>query len=598
MSDRLSSLPFLPSSNTMTFKCLLRPGQSGKTRKIQELIREYEGYADLFLGPGANPLNIIITSNNIALSEQTSTRMNRDLYETESVDSDENTTADAQINGNCFSWTSGSKGGMKVNELFGLILRQKVTMIVCCANKRRIDYIFQLLKILNEFPAYRPRVNVWIDEADASVKLWSNPEVNMSSLSNVQSVILVSATFNSILKKYERLRIIGCAETHPEVYHKIADCIQEVDASALAGRTEITERVHSSSDFLEATLAKHPEWIRPGIKMFAPGNHVQSSHNENAAVLIKRGFAVLILNGDEKSIRLPHGLPSIRLEDNEGDEPEEIGVQVARLYHERNIRQFPFAVTGHMCVGRGLTFQNEKFLFDCGVIPYINDPAMAYQTACRMVGNIKKLPGYKPSTIVASPKTMTTILRQEMFAVNLARIVHERKLEDVGIEEFNEAAGEERVAISEYDLSPTFDSSELAVDWCERNLTYGKSVYGRHTELCTYSNCKGCCTSGTIHIKYRGTLRPILSEEELRESIGSWTIGANLTARIMPVSSWIGTPSEAREQARIMPVEVSWGVADSARVMPVARETSIAWITIFKKSKRRAVKASELFGRR
>jgi hypothetical protein len=564
---------------------------------MQELIREYEGYADLFLGPGTNPLNIVITSNNIALSEQTSTRMNRDLYETESVDSDDDKIADAQVNGTCFSWTSGSKG-MKVSEdaLFSLIVRQKIAMIVCCANKRRLTYIFNLLKMLNEYPAYRPRINVWIDEADASIKLWSNPALDVTALPNVTCVTLVSATFNSVLKKYERLRIIGCAETHPEVYHRVSDCIQEDDASALGARTEVNDRVHSSADYLAAVLAKHPAWNAPGMKLFTPGNHVQSSHDENASFLVKRGFAVLVLNGNEKAIRLPYGLLPIRLEDTRSDEPEEIGLQVARLYKERNLKQFPFAVTGHMCVGRGLTFQNEHFLFDAGVIPYINDPAMAYQTACRLAGNIKKIPGYKPSTIVASPKMLQTILRQEMFAVNLARIVHERKLEDVGIEEFNEAAGEERSTVSDYALSPTFETSELAKDWCESKLTYGSSIYGRHTEICTSPRCMGCGTTGTTHIKYRGKLREILSEDQLRASIGSWTVGANLSARIMPVS-WIGTP-EAADKARIIPVEVSWGVADSARIMPVTSESTIAWIAIFKKDKLRRFKASEFFSPR
>jgi hypothetical protein len=564
---------------------------------MQELIREYEGYADLFLGPGTNPLNIVITSNNIALSEQTSTRMNRDLYETESVDSDDDKIADAQVNGTCFSWTSGSKG-MKVSEdaLFSLIVRQKIAMIVCCANKRRLTYIFNLLKMLNEYPAYRPRINVWIDEADASIKLWSNPALDVTALPNVTCVTLVSATFNSVLKKYERLRIIGCAETHPEVYHRVSDCIQEHDASALGARTEVNDRVHSSADYLAAVLTKHPAWNAPGMKLFTPGNHVQSSHDENASFLVKRGFAVLVLNGNEKAIRLPYGLLPIRLEDTRSDEPEEIGLQVARLYKERNLKQFPFAVTGHMCVGRGLTFQNEHFLFDAGVIPYINDPAMAYQTACRLAGNIKKIPGYRPSTIVASPKMLQTILRQEMFAVNLARIVHERKLEDVGIEEFNEAAGEERSTVSDYALSPTFETSELAKDWCESKLTYGSSIYGRHTEICTSPRCMGCGTTGTTHIKYRGKLREILSEDQLRASIGSWTVGANLSARIMPVS-WIGTP-EAADKARIIPVEVSWGVADSARIMPVTSESTIAWIAIFKKDKLRRFKASEFFSPR
>jgi hypothetical protein len=146
-----------------------------------------------------------------------------------------------------------------------------------------------------------------------------------------------------------------------------------------------------------------------------------------------------------------------------------------------------------------------------------------------------------------------------------------------------EAAGEERFGVSEYDLSPTFQTSELAAAWCERNLTYGKSVYGLY-------DAEG--NAGNTHIKYRGKLRPILTEIELRSTMH--VTGANLSARIMPIDVQWGISRDAH----IMPVDVQWGVADSARIMPVNDETTIAWIVIFKKCKRRAFKISEFFGRR
>ena len=137
--------------------------------------------------------------------------------------------------------------------------------------------------------------------------------------------------------------------------------------------------------------------------------------------------------------------------------------------------------------------------------------------------------------------------------------------------------------VRDYDLSPTFKSSKIAKAWCERNLTYGKSVYGLY-------NAQG--NSGRSHIKYRKTLRPLLTEAQLR-SIVDIRQDANTSTHVMPV---LDVQWGVSRDAHVMPVlDVQWGVADSARIMPVDEAQSIVWIVIFKKSKRRAVKASELF---
>jgi hypothetical protein len=567
------------SSNSKV-QCLLRPGQSGKTKKMQDLIREYADLANIFHGEGATPLDIVICSNNRSLAHQTTVRMNNDLFDSDSIEDDDSDDgpADAQLTGSCFSWVSGTKGIIKPEHLAWDIVTGKVSMVVCCAHKKRLDYVYTLLTKLNEFPSYRSKVNIWIDEADASIKLWSRPTVDVTLLSSVQTVTLVSATFNTILKKYERLHVLGDVITHPPSYHKVADCIQVVD-----------DETGDAPAYLAAVLAKNPQLVQPGIRLFAPGDHIKISHNEVANHLLGRGFAVLVLNGSEKRIRMPGTEPSIVLADNVGPDPEEIGRQVARLYREHNLARFPFAVTGHQCVGRGLTFQNENFLFDFGIVPHISDPAMAYQTACRMAGNIRFLPGYKQVPLVTTTRMWTTLLRQEAFAVNLARIVNERNLLDVGVEEFDEAAGIVSAgSVRDYELSPTFATSAAAAAWCDRNLSYGKSVYGLY-------DAEG--NAGLTHIKYRGHLRPLLTEVELRASVPATNHEGGNYARVMPV---VDVQWGVADAARVMPV--SWvGVpegADKARVMPVSAQQVIVWVAIYKKDKRRAVTVSQLFGGR
>jgi hypothetical protein len=551
------------SSNSKV-QCLLRPGQSGKTKKMQDLIREYADLANIFHGDGRTPLDIVICSNNRSLAHQTTVRMNDELFDSDSIDDDDSDDgpADAQLTGSCFSWVSGTKGIIKPEHLAWDIVEGKVSMVVCCAHKKRLDYVYTLLTKLNESRRYRSKVNIWIDEADASIKLWSRPSVDVTLLSSVQTVTLVSATFNTILKKYERLHVLGDVITHPPSYHKVADCVQVAD-----------DEPGDAAAYLAAVLAKNPQLVRPGFRLFAPGDHIKVSHNDVANHLLSRGFAVLVLNGSEKRIRLPGAEPSIVLADNVGPDPEEIGRQVARLYREHNLARFPFAVTGNQCVGRGLTFQNVNFLFDFGIVPHISNPAMAYQTACRMAGNIRFLPGYKQVPLVTTTRMWTVLLRQEAFAVNLARIVKERNLLDVGAEEFDEAAGIANTAsVRDYELSPTFATSTEAAAWCDRNLSYGKSVYGLY-------DAEG--NAGLTHIKYRGHLRPLLTEAELRVSVPATNHEGGAYARVMPVA-WLGVPEGA----------------DKARVMPVSDQQVIVWIAIYKKDKRRAVTARQLFGGR
>ena len=123
----------------------------------------------------------------------------------------------------------------------------------------------------------------------------------------------------------------------------------------------------------------------------------------------------------------------------------------------------------------------------------------------------------------------------------------------------------------DYELSPTFATSAEAAAWCDRNLSYGKSVYGRY-------DAEG--NAGLTHIKYRGHLRPLLTEAELRASVPATNHEGGNYARVMPV------------------VDVQWGVANAARVMPVTAQQVIVWVAIYKKDKRRAVTAKQLFGGR
>ena len=112
---------------------------------------------------------------------------------------------------------------------------------------------------------------------------------------------------------------------------------------------------------------------------------------------------------------------------------------MAKLYKENNWSRFPLAITGYMCIQRGVTFQcgsldgvHDGFLFDYGIIPpNIKCAAEAYQTMARLFGNIGQIPEYKQVEIFTNSVTFSRVEKQEETARNIARMVAEQGLEVV-----------------------------------------------------------------------------------------------------------------------------------------------------------------------
>jgi hypothetical protein len=408
--------------NNSKLECIWLPGQSGKTRNMMERIKTLEEVAaEEYECDGF--LNIVISANNRALVDQTEVRMNKELF---TDDDEENEEADSKIEGSCFKWRSGLKNNnITVGDLADKVKEDEVTMVVCCAHAKRLAYLFHLLSNLEKSRLFKKRINVWIDEADASIKLWSKESLNITSFSKVNKVTLVSATYDSILKKFGKIRVLPCLETMLPIYHRVQDClIVEEDIAAL-----------SAPEYLMRIINRHKdELVKPGVRLFAPGDVERATHESIAGFLIELGFAVVIINGLRKELIIPgreKPIPLAPYVDVETGAPEEVGKVIAKIYHDNGLSEFPFAITGHLCLGRGITFQNDRFLFTHGILFNISDKANAYQTACRLAGNIKGLPDYAPPMLFTTTKMIEVIMTKENTAIDIARHVAENELTHV-----------------------------------------------------------------------------------------------------------------------------------------------------------------------
>ena len=419
---------------------IMLPGQSGKTRKVEEFIRMYGSMSRITNECEEYDINIIFCSNNRALVKQTESRMKKNLY----VDDDDSTTgtevstldeetSDAKIEDRVFSWFSGVNIKKISKEKITLdILNDKISMVICCANKIRMKYVYDIIKELQESRHFTRKIYVWLDEGDAYVKLWNHPSVDVSRFTKVAKITPVSATFDSCIKLFDRIKLIPFEYTTNQfTYHEFQDC--NIITNDTAG---------SAPEYFSTIIQANPNICCPGVRLFCPGDNKTDTHDEIAAEALHNGFVVAIINGKQKALLFPDGRTPIPLmtqwDDNEP--PEEIGMKIGRLYRDMKLDAFPFAITGHTCLSRGITFQNELFMFDFGIIPNISNPATAYQTSCRLNGNIRQFPGYKAPTVFMCSRMKDKVIQNEQIAKNMARICYEEGLNDVGKQEFKQAS--------------------------------------------------------------------------------------------------------------------------------------------------------------
>jgi len=398
-------------------------GQGGKTRRIQDMIKE-----DDAANPG-NYINFLIQANNRSLVEQTGVRMTNELYEPA-----ETGPADAKIEGACFSWYSGTSGPrITVDDLVGKILTPDgVTMVICCANRKRLDYLSEVMtKLAAALKRFKSSIKfkIWIDEADASMCYWRDAgfqDIMKSPI--VEKVTMVTATVDAIVKEFGAIRVIPLENPTLPIYFRCQDY-----------KIELQDHSGSAVDFIQSVVESNKErYLTPGARIFAPGECARKSHEAVATYALSVGAAVVILNGLRKEVRIPSEIegepariiPLPKMSD--AVVAEELGRAIGRLYHDNHLERFPLFVTGNICLGRGITFQNDLFLFDHQILPDAFDTrAAAYQAACRGAGNIRGLSnfieraksGFQP-TLVTTPGLWRKIVEAETIASTLATRAH------------------------------------------------------------------------------------------------------------------------------------------------------------------------------
>ena len=420
------------------------PAQSGKTRKITELINKWNLLISSSTSSDDKNLNIIFTSNTKLLTKQTASRIRSavddasdisDLSDDDEVADDDSLSLDGE-NANAvvdrtLAWiSSNGKRTLSVNDVFtDYVLDDKCDNIICCSNAARMRHVLVLIEKLQKLNsrnkyAFDRKINIWIDEADACMSVWNKHIQSIQDMNEdfIQNVVLVTATmmpvYRYLLSAKLPCNVRTYEITHPDVYVKYSET-QKIMKFSNAAR--------NAAEHLIDILDTNSEMCVPGTKWFCPGDKNRASHEMICEELIGRGFNVMIVNGTTKAIRFADRSPQIDISEHL-DNDLEIAKTLNRIYYERQLYLNPFAVTGQLCVGRGITFASQidgkEFLFTHGVIPDMSSGDDGYQLVARCFGNIREYATYERPIIFISEKMDAKIAAQEDFVLKFAATLY------------------------------------------------------------------------------------------------------------------------------------------------------------------------------
>lgn len=458
---------------------ITKPEQSGKTFvMIQQINKFYREAAD-----DRKVINFIFCDNNLLLSKQTGARLQRDVDEL--PDTNEK-----------YIELSSRKGSVKSWKEAGFDIGQHDTRnVICCTNKTRGGDINSIIQSFNTSSNTRGKYifKIWLDEADKYIGIIDKRFRPMLSLNENVELICLTATAKPLLDKYQWVNTFSLKETTNPDYHGWGDntlVLHENKSGTVEG-------------FIHEVLSDHPHLQQAGTKWYIPANRKKTSHEQVRDTLLFKKFAVFVVNGDGLALTLPSDPEKHNIEKKN----EELNIQMRRMYEQYSVAQFPVAITGDICISRGISIMSPDFMFDAAILSCTRNPNQAEisQKAGRLKGNIKTWPGYKPPVVYTTQKFDDIATKHEGWSRDLARVAFEK--EEKGddqpktTEAFFETTGQGRSkAVKEYLLLggvKVVEKTEPTDEQLEPIVTYDnlEDAARAAKEIVVALNKEGCSQS-------------------------------------------------------------------------------------------------------
>ncbi len=383
--------------NNNKFNLIVKPCQSGKTFVLlYEIKRLFQMESN-----DKNVIHIFFCDNSLLQTEQLKNRIENDdelnkivtkmnnYQETDNDDNDDNDNELTEIidkNGEISVILSSKSNVKSYDALFTSIFSNKCSNIITCANGSRINQIDKLLNTKSNSLINFERIKffLWIDESDKTFtdkmkSFYLNKWVQME---NVEKITFITATPDTHFKtQFSVMNIFTLEDSYnPETYHMFKDSIFEY----VENKTKDT--------FVNIKYVISTYESKNGEVWFIPGNSKTSSHIDIKNYLMSQNFYVFLINGESKALYYQDKIICI-LDDIK--DYGELATKLGFIYEKYNLKNQKVAITGNICISRGITISSDKMMITHGILPpIINDDSTAYQLVGRLCGNFKKLPNF------------------------------------------------------------------------------------------------------------------------------------------------------------------------------------------------------------
>lgn len=394
MSDRLIS------TNWEKFLLICKPEQSGKTFiMIKEII-------DSFVEPVSDKeiINFILCDNNLLLTKQTSERVRNDLriY---------------QVDGETYLEFSSSSATdyNTLSSVFTAIVSDNRRNIICCTNNIRINDIYEIIEKLEKarFTKDCFEYKIWLDEADKFTSYIDNTLIPLSNKYENIEIKLITATPERIFKKYSSINVLPLEDTVSEEYHGWKD-----------NEIILIDHEVPCTHFVEHVMKNFviPEKLnKPNTLWFIPGETNKNSHNKIKEICKKYKFATIIVNGDGIKVTIPDKFSTFIYKKD-----DLLHKKISYIYKKHFLHRYPVAITGNICIGRGLSIINPERIIDFAILSSFKDKANCSQIAGRLKSNMKKWDIYKKPIVFTTERFDKVATEMENKSRKLAKIAHQK----------------------------------------------------------------------------------------------------------------------------------------------------------------------------
>ena len=408
-----------------------KPEQSGKTFIMIDNIKN--NLNEEISDSKKRTLNIIFCDNSLLLTQQTGNRITNEL---QLINTGDGETLYLML-------SSQSKCNKVENAIGRIIMYPELSNILCCTNNTRMSDIKNLVLALNSIQQNNITFRIWLDEADKYCNYIRDVfKPCVSNNTNVYLYLMTATTSSEFFKP----EILG----NEIWFYPIEDPTHESYHGWTDNNVRIYEDKSNFIDFVNNRLqeCKKDNLIKPGDIWFIPALSRKQTHMNVAELCNQYNMAVIITNGDGISIKLPTSEVIGPISKNRS-----LDDILKDIYIKYNLNRYPLAVTGHVCIGRGVTLWKNEFRPNFAIIneKLSSESRELSQIAGRMKGSFKQWPNFVPPTIFTTRKFHDNAVKWEKRACDLARIAYDKERENLKPTitkfEYDKVAGQDYVPI-------------------------------------------------------------------------------------------------------------------------------------------------------